>query len=82
MSPSWKLKRKEVKIFQKTLQTLKNKYKKAKSALKEQFSKSIAPRQHLQLADLSFFLVMMIMIMMMIMMMMVAVLIMFLCQMS
>ena len=34
------------------MKTLKNKYKKAKAALKEQFSKSVAPGQHLQLADL------------------------------
>ena len=33
------------------MKTLKNKYKKAKAALKEQFSKSVAPGQHLQLAD-------------------------------
>ena len=50
MSSSWKLKRKKVAdLLENSVKFLKNKYKKAKSVLKEQFSKSVAPGEHLQL---------------------------------
>ena len=51
--PTLETKKKNVEdLSENSLKTLKNKYKKAKAALKEQFSKSVAPGQHLQLADL------------------------------
>ena len=53
MSSSWKLKRKKVAdLLENSVKFLKNKYKKAKSVLKEQFSKSVAPGEHLQLTYL------------------------------
>jgi hypothetical protein len=53
VSPSWRLKRKSVEdLTHNSVRSLKSKYRKAKSALKERFAESIAPGQASDLADI------------------------------